>query len=99
MGDAIKVMSEKIPMATNDIAALVEGGARMGIQGKADLLEFARVAALASTAFDLPADQLAEDMGKIANVYKIPIKDIQKLGDTINYLDDNAQSKGPTSST
>jgi TP901 family phage tail tape measure protein len=86
-------------MATNDIAALVEGGARMGIQGKADLLEFARVAALASTAFDLPADQLAEDMGKIANVYKIPIKDIQKLGDTINYLDDNAQSKGPTSST
>lgn len=33
-------------------------------------------------------------MGKIANIYKIPIKDIQQLGDTINYLDDNAQSKG-----
>lgn len=94
MGDAIKAMSEKIPMATTEIAALVEGGARMGIKGKADLLAFAKTAALASTAFDLPADQISEDLGKIANVYKIPIKNIEQLGDVINYLDDNAQSKG-----
>lgn len=94
MGDAIKAMSEKIPMATTEIAALVEGGARMGIKGKADLLAFAKTAALASTAFDLPADQISEDLGKIANTYKIPIKNIEQLGDVINYLDDNAQSKG-----
>ncbi|UTH73334.1 phage tail tape measure protein [Chromobacterium sp. IIBBL 290-4] len=94
MGDAIKAMATQIPMATTEIAALVEGGARMGVKGKADLLEFARVAALAATAFDLPADQLSEDMGKIANVYKVPIKNISELGDVINYLDDNAQSKG-----
>ncbi|WP_434629471.1 phage tail tape measure protein [Chromobacterium sp. CV08] len=94
MGDAIKAMATHIPMATTEIAALVEGGARMGVQGKENLLEFARVSALAATAFDLPADQLSEDMGKIANVYKVPIKRIGELGDVINYLDDNAQSKG-----
>ncbi|QND86518.1 Phage tail length tape-measure protein T [Chromobacterium vaccinii] len=94
MGDAIKAMATQIPMATTDIAALVEGGARMGVKGRDNLLEFARVAALAATAFDLPADQLSEDMGKIANVYKVPIKNIGELGDVINYLDDNAQSKG-----
>ncbi|WP_054287168.1 phage tail tape measure protein [Gulbenkiania mobilis] len=94
MGDAIKAMAEKIPMATTEIAALVEGGARMGIKGKENLLAFARTAALASTAFDLPADQISEDLGKIANTYKIPIKNIQQLGDVINWLDDNAQSKG-----
>lgn len=94
MGDAIKAMAEQIPMATTEIAALVEGGARMGIKGKADLLAFAKTAALASTAFDLPADQISEDLGKIANTYKIPIKNIGQLGDVINYLDDNAQSKG-----
>ena len=33
-------------------------------------------------------------MGKIANLYKIPISNIEQLGDAINYLDDNAQSKG-----
>ncbi|GHD59831.1 phage tail tape measure protein [Jeongeupia chitinilytica] len=94
MGDAIKALSRQIPMATTEIAALVEGGARMGIQGKDNLLAFARTAALAGTAFDLPVDQLGEDLGKIANLYKIPIKDIGQLGDAINYLDDNAQSKG-----
>lgn len=94
IGDAIKAMGERIPMATTELAALVEGGARMGIQGKDNLLKFAEVAANAATAFELPADQLGEDLARISNLYKLPIKDINQLGDAINYLDDNAQSKG-----
>lgn len=94
MGAAIKKMGENIPMATTDIAALVEGGARMGIQGKDNLLEFARVAATAATAFELPADQVGESLARIAQLYKLPIKNVSQLGDAINYLDDNAMSKG-----
>lgn len=94
MATAIKKMSETIPMATTDIAALVEGGARMGIQGKDDLLEFARVAATAATAFDLPAQEVGENLARIANLYKLPIKNVNQLGDAINFLDDNAMSKG-----
>ncbi|MBN3005595.1 phage tail tape measure protein [Chromobacterium alkanivorans] len=94
MGDAIKAMATQIPMATTELAALVEGGARMGVQGKENLLAFAKTAAIAAIAFDLPAEQIGESMGKIANLYKVPIKDISQLGDVINYLDDNAQSKG-----
>ena len=94
MADAIKGMAERIPMATTEIAALVEGGARMGIQGKDNLLAFAEVAANAATAFELPADQLGEDLARIADLYKLPIKNVGQLGDAINYLDDNAKSKG-----
>jgi TP901 family phage tail tape measure protein len=94
MTEAIKAMATQIPMATTELAALVEGGARMGIQGKADLLAFAKTAATAAIAFDLPAESIGESMSKIANLFKVPIKDIGQLGDVINYLDDNAQSKG-----
>lgn len=94
MGAAIKSLGERIPMATTEIAALVEGGARMGIQGKDNLLAFAEVAANAATAFELPADQIGENLARIANLYKMPIQNIGELGDAINYLDDNAQSKG-----
>lgn len=94
MGDSIKAMAEHIPMATTEIAALVEGGARMGIQGKDNLLAFAATAANAATAFELPADELSENLARIADLYKLPIKDISQLGDAINYLDDNARSKG-----
>lgn len=96
MAKEIQAIAEEIPQLNGaiDIAALVEGAARMGVQGQENLLKFARTSAKAATAFELPAGQLAEDMGKIANLYKIPIGNIEDLGDAINYLDDNAQSKG-----
>ncbi|MCP3323022.1 phage tail tape measure protein [Aeromonas hydrophila] len=96
MAKEIQAIAEEIPQLNGaiDIAALVEGAARMGVQGQENLLKFARTSAKAATAFELPAGQLAEDMGKIANLYKIPIGNIEELGDAINYLDDNAQSKG-----
>lgn len=104
MQRAIMDASEKLPMANGavDYAALVEGGARMGVANsddpwqkqKADLLSFVSMAAKASVAFELPADQLSESLGKIAGLYKIPTQNIEQLGDAINYLDDNAKSKG-----
>ena len=104
MQRAIMDAGEKLPMANGavDYAALVEGGARMGVANsddpwekqKADLLSFASMAAKASVAFELPADQLSESLGKIAGLYKIPTQNIEQLGDAINYLDDNAKSKG-----
>lgn len=104
MQDAIKAASEQLPMENGaiDYAALVEGGARMGVTSqddpfedqKRDLLAFASTAAKAATAFELPADELAEGLGKIAQLYKVPTRNIEQLGDALNYLDDNAMSKG-----
>lgn len=94
LGRAIKEMGERIPMATNEIAAIVEAGARMGIQGKQNLLLYAETTAVMAHAFDLPVEQVGENIGKLSQLYKIPIKDIKGLGDTINWLDDNALAKG-----
>lgn len=104
MQDAIKAASEQLPMENGavDFAALVEGGARMNVANpndswedqKRDLLAFASTAAKASTAFELPADELSESLGKIAQLYKVPTRNIEQLGDALNYLDDNAMSKG-----
>ena len=104
MQDAIKAASEQLPMENGaiDYAALVEGGARMGVtkqddpyeDQKRDLLAFASTAAKAATAFELPADELAESLGKVAQLYKVPTRNIEQLGDALTYLDDNAMSKG-----
>lgn len=94
MADAIKALSERLPGASADIARIVEAGARMGIQGRENLLVYAETTAIMAKAFDLAVDQVGEDVGKISQLYKIPIKDIRQLGDTINWLDDQALSKG-----
>lgn len=94
MANEIKRLSTTIPLATTEIARIVEAGARMGIQGKENLLSFARTTAMTAAAFDLPVDEVGEQMGKLAELYKIPIPAISTLGDVINHLDDNALSKG-----
>lgn len=96
MADAIRTLSTdaRIGQSAVQIAALVEAGARMGIQGADNLLQYARTAGMAATAFDAMADQIGENIAKVAGLYKIPIANISELGDTINWLDDNAQSKG-----
>lgn len=94
MGESIKAMSERLPMAATEIAAIVEAGARMGIQGKQNLLTYAETTAVMASAFDIPTDEVGLNIGKISQLYKIPINDIKALGDTINWLDDNALSSG-----
>ena len=94
MGEAIQRLGREIPMATNDIADMVTAGARMGV-AKDELLGFTRTAAMMASAFELPAGELADQMGKIANLFKIPIPRIGELADSINYLDDSTQSTAP----
>jgi TP901 family phage tail tape measure protein len=96
IGKAVKAMSElpALNKTANEIAKIVEAGARMGIQGKENLLIFAQTTAVMASAFDLPVEQIGDDIGKISQLYKVPMKDIKALGDTINWLDDNALAKG-----
>jgi TP901 family phage tail tape measure protein len=94
LANGIQKMSQRLPMASTEIAALVAAGARLGIEGRDNLLRFAETAAISAGAFDLPAEQIGENMARIASLYKIPIENIGQLGDALNWLDNNAQSNG-----
>lgn len=93
MEKQVKLLGREIPLSTNSLAEMVAAGARMGV-AKDELIGFTKTAAMMASAFELPAGELADQMGKIANLYKIPIPAIGGLADTINYLDDNAIAKG-----
>lgn len=93
MAKKIQMLGRELPIATNEIAGMVTAAARMNVPTE-DLVEFTRTAAVMATAFEAPAEELADSMGKIATIFKIPMKSLSELGDSINYLDDNAISKG-----
>ena len=93
MQKQIQAMGREIPLANAELAEMVASGARMGV-ARDELINFTRTAAMMASAFDLPAGELADSMGKIAGLFKIPIPAIGNLADSINYLDDNAISKG-----
>ncbi|GLR13278.1 phage tail tape measure protein [Chitinimonas prasina] len=95
MARAIQAMSE-VPGSKSaiELAALVEAAARNGIKGKANLLAFAATANTSAVAFDMAAEEIGDSLSKISNLYKLPIANIEELGDTINWLDDKTHSKG-----
>lgn len=86
-------LAREIPLATNEIADMVTAGARMEVPTE-QLKDYTRTAAMMATAFDAVPAEIAEQMGKVGKNFKIPITQMESLADSINYLDDNAISKG-----
>lgn len=93
MAKQVQQLGREIPIATNELADMVAAGARMGV-AKDELIGFTRTAAMMADAFEMPAGPLADDMGKIAGLFHIPIPRIGELADAINHLDDKSQSSG-----
>jgi TP901 family phage tail tape measure protein len=89
----VRELSHEVPVATTAIAQMFTAAARMEVPTE-QLKEFTRMASEMSTAFDAVPDVITEAMGKVAKNFKMPITSIRGLADTINYLDDNAISKG-----
>jgi len=86
-------LGREIPLTTTEIADMVTAGARMEVPTEA-LREYTKTAAMMAIAFEQAPAEIAESMGKVGKNFKIPITQIAGLADAINYLDDNAISKG-----
>lgn len=89
----VRELSGQIPLATTEITAMMTAAARMEVP-TGQLKEFTLLASEMATAFDAVPDVVTESMGKVAKNFKIPLTEIRGLADSINYLDDNAISKG-----
>lgn len=85
-------MTHRIPMAATELAKIAASGGQLGV-ARQDIARFTETIAKMSVAFDMSAEQAGDSMAKLANVYKIPIKEIGKLGDAINYLSNNSPAK------
>jgi TP901 family phage tail tape measure protein len=88
----VKQLSRELPLTTNEIADMYTAAARMDVP-REGLRAFVKDVAMMATAFDAVPAEIAESLGKVAANFKIPLTDIGRLADTINYLDDNAISK------
>ena len=92
MGDDILELTRTIPMAGEEIAAIVAAGGQSGV-ARENLLGYAKDAATMGVAFDMAAGDAGEAMATMANVLGKPITEMAQFGDVINHLSDNANSK------
>jgi TP901 family phage tail tape measure protein len=85
MGDDITKMSERLPMAANDIAKIVAAGGQSGI-ARGELLGFAQDAVKMGIAFDQTAEESGDMMAKWRTSFKMTQAEVVGLADRINYL-------------
>ena len=69
-----------------EFQSIAETAGQLGIRGVDNITAFTKTIAKMKVATDLTAEAAAEDMAQIANVMKIAIPDIEKLGSVMNEL-------------
>lgn len=90
----IQDLSKELPLTTVQITNMIESAARMNV-AKDELEDFVRLNTQMAVAFDAAnPDELVEQYGKVTNNFHLSAKASRELADAINYLDDNAISKG-----
>lgn len=92
MEQDILKMTRTIPMAATELAKISASGGQLGIARK-DIPAFTETIAKMSVAFDMSAEQAGDSMAKLANIYKIPIAEIGRLGDAVNHLSNKSPAK------
>ncbi|MDA0782435.1 MAG: phage tail tape measure protein [Proteobacteria bacterium] len=91
-GNIIKQISRDIPISAEGLAQIAAAGGTLGIS-ETELPDFVDVVAKMSTAFDLLPEEAGDAIAKLSNIFGVPINEMTKLGDAINFLSDNTAAK------
>lgn len=94
MGDTIRDMAGRIPMAADGIAAIIAAAAQSGV-AKQDLTEFAEQAAKMGVAFDLTGDQAGKMMADWRAGMNLTLPQVYSLADAVNHLSNNMNATAP----
>ncbi|HWT68547.1 MAG TPA: phage tail tape measure protein [Pseudomonas sp.] len=92
LSNEILELTRTLPLAATDLASIAASGGQLGV-ASTDLKQFTTTVAKMATAFDMSAEAAGDSMAKLANVYRIPINEIDRLGDAINELSNSSPAK------
>lgn len=96
LGASLLKMSTKIDVSALDLAKIAAAAGQQGLgrEGVEGVTQFTESVARMASVLDLTSEQAAEDIGKIANIFKIPLRDIEEAVSTFNEVSNNSTAKG-----
>ena len=89
MTEEIMRLGRALPTSLKGLAEIAAAAGQMGIAEK-DAAGFVELAAKASTAFLMTADETGQAFGQLSSVYKLTLPDLKLFADAINYVGDNS---------
>ena len=92
LSDELKKMGAELGISAAEMAELAASGGQLGIPIE-KLSEFTAIASKMSVAFGMTAEEAGNAAATIANVFQLPIGEVEKLGDAINVLGNNTAAR------
>jgi hypothetical protein len=93
MGNQIKDLSTRVPMAVEGLGHITAAAAQAGI-AKKDLIAFAENAAQMAVAYNVSAEAAGDMMAKWRSGFHLNQQQVVALADQINILSDNSAASG-----
>lgn len=84
----IQRLTREIPVSAEELAKLAAAGGQLGIAAE-NIEEFTRLSAVMGTSFSMTADESAQAVAKLMNVFGLAIGQVRALGDEVNTLGNN----------
>lgn len=89
-------LSTRIDVSAVDLAKIAAAAGQQGLgrEGVAGVVQFTESVARMASVLDITAEQAAEDIGKIANIFKTPLSEIERVVSIFNEASNNSTAKG-----
>jgi len=85
LSSRLRELATEIPIGAEGLAQIAAAGGQLGVPIE-KLEQFISLAARMATAFGISAEAAGQAVAKLANVFGLPIEQVEKLGDAINVL-------------
>ncbi|CUU82927.1 TP901 family tail tape measure protein [Campylobacter hyointestinalis] len=87
LGGEIKELSSSLGVGFDELAAIAASGGQQGL--KADqIIDYTRLVSKLGVAFDMSGRDAGDAAAYVMNNFKLGIKELEKLGNQMNFLDD-----------
>lgn len=93
MGDQLKQLSTRVPMAVDGLGHIAAAAAQAGI-AKNEIMQFTENAAQMGVAYNITAEQAGDMMAKWRSAFGLTQEKVVQLADQVNILSDNSAASG-----
>lgn len=93
LGEGLLNLSGRLGIARTDLAEIAAVAGQLGIRGADNILTFTETVAKLADVTDLSAENAAELLAQIANVFGVPIAEVERLGSVLNELENTTTAK------
>lgn len=96
LGVELLKMSGRLDVAATDLAKIAAAAGQQGLgrEGVEGVTAFTESVSRMASVLDLTAEEAGDNIGKILNIFKTPIRDIERVVSTFNEVANNSTANG-----